>query len=103
VKAGAIASGKATLTLETKRSTIRGAITAPTALDAMGTDAAFAAMAKNYAVGSNKIVASQDVDVNDGVATATFDVPKAVDSYVVKAFVHGGGDAAMGHAKFEVH
>jgi hypothetical protein len=99
VSAGAISAGKALITLETRRSAIRGKVVDGAALEAMSTEAAFQAMAKNYAIASNKIVASKEIDVTGGAASLDLEVPKTKGAYVVKVLVRGDGKVAVGHAE----
>ena len=95
-------AGTATVTLETKRSTIRGTLTPPSTLESMTTDAAFAAMAKNYALASDKVVATKEIAFQKGLGTGELAMPKAPGDYVIKVLLRGDGGVAIGHADLKV-
>ena len=84
-------SGKATLTLETRRKEIRGALELVPATGAV--EEAFAAMARNHDVAVDKVVHRVDVDVRLGDAIVLPAAP-AAGLYVVKVLTHGTDSAA---------
>jgi hypothetical protein len=102
VEAPAVPSGKAALTIETRRSVIRGKLVPPDELTEMTPDEAFAAMAKNYATASDKVVARAEQPIAGGRAALRVKAPSEPGEYVIKVFAAGGGEAASGHARIHV-
>jgi Peptidase family C25 len=102
VRVDGIATGDAIVTLETRRSKIRGALVSPSALAAMSADAAAKAMEKNHATASDKVVSRATAKIDGGSARVTLTAPVEPGAYIVKVFAHGGGRAAAGSAKLRV-
>jgi hypothetical protein len=91
-------SGKATLTLETRRKEIRGTLEPIPATGAV--EEAFAAMARNHDVAIDKVVERVEVDVDPEELVSMPAAPGA-GSYVVKVLTHGV-DSAAGSVFVEV-
>ncbi|MBT9556894.1 MAG: hypothetical protein IV100_12740 [Myxococcales bacterium] len=84
-------AGKTTITLETRRKEIRGALEPVPATGAV--EDAFAAMARNHDVAIDKVVHRVDADLRSGEVVSMPPAPGA-GSYVVKVFAHGPHSAA---------
>jgi hypothetical protein len=102
MEATALPSGTAHLTIETRRSVIRGKLTPPDALTKMPEIEAFQAMAKNYAMATDKIITRASQPISGGRATFHVKAPSEPGDYILKVFAGGGGDAAAGHARLRV-
>jgi hypothetical protein len=100
VTAPSVAEGRVHVTIETRRSAIRGAVVPASNLATMSDGEAFAAMARNNAAANDKVVAAADGVLQAGRAAVTLRAPDAGE-YVVKAFA-SGTDAALGHAMLRV-
>jgi hypothetical protein len=103
VEAPAVPSGTATLTIETRRSVIRGKLIPPEAIEEMNEREAWAAMSKNYATAIDKVVARDLKPVSNARANFAIKAPKAPGDYEIKVFVAGSGHgAAAGHVRVRV-
>jgi hypothetical protein len=102
LEALAVPEGRAELTVETRRTVIRGALVAPERLKALPEAEAWAAMAKNYAAASDKVVARAGQPVKEGRATFRVKAPREPGEYILKVLVAGGGEAAAGHVRVRV-
>lgn len=102
VESAAIREGSAALTLETKRSVIRGALVSPETIKGLPDAEAWATVDRNYAMASDKVMERSTQRVLGGRATFEVVAPKAPGEYALKVLVSGGGDAAAGYAKLVV-
>lgn len=92
---------RARVTLETRRSVVRGAIVTADALEAMPLPRALEAMEKNATLANDKVVAERTVKLEAGAGELELELPKTTGSYVVKAITEGG-PAAIGHVELVV-
>ena len=102
VDAKGMPAGTAELTLETRRSVIRGSLVSPEKLKAMREEEAWAAMDRNYAQASDKVIERFNKPLSAGQASFVVKLPKVPGEYELKALVAGGGEAAAGHRKIRV-
>ncbi len=103
IAAPAVASGTVTVTIETQRSVIRGALVPASLMESMSPQDAFVAMDENRRKAANKVVTLQaPTAFKDGRATVTLVAPKDPGAYVVKAIASGGGATAAGHGTLRV-
>ena len=102
VDAEGFTRGRVMLTLETQRSVIRAPLVSPEDLRAMSDDDAWAAMRKNYAAASDKIVAVSEGELASGKAAFHLIAPLTPGEYELKALVSGEGQAAAGHLRIRV-
>ena len=104
VEVEASGAGRATvrLTLETRRSVIRGEIVAPSVLETLSDDEASAAMMRNHRTASNKVLWSEVRAAEGGRAAFRLSAPREPGDYALKAIVEGGDSAAVGHRALRV-
>lgn len=102
VDAPSIPTGKALLTVETKRSVVRAKVPSESALEAMPENEAWEAMRAGYAAASDKVVSRVEEAVTSGRARFRVKMPSEPGVYAIKVFVAGSGDAAMGHARVNI-
>jgi hypothetical protein len=89
-----IGVGKATLTVETRRSVIRGNLVSPRELEKLRDNEAWEAMRKNYQAAMNKVVTRSEGPISGGRAVFEVKAPVEPGEYAIKGFAAGGGDAA---------
>ena len=103
IAAPTVASGTVTVTIETPRSVIRGALVSPASMESMSHADAFAAMDENRRKAANKVVTQvRPSTMKDGRATVTLVAPSEPGAYVVKAIASGNGATAAGHGMLRV-
>jgi hypothetical protein len=102
VESPAVPTGTAALTVETRRSVIRGKLIPPEEIEEMKEAEAWAAMGKNYATATDKVVARQSMPISTGRATFLVKAPRAPGEYAIKVFASGSGEGASGHARVRV-
>jgi hypothetical protein len=96
------ADGPVAVTVETHRSVIRGAMVARAELDRLPAAEASAAMARNHATASNKVVTRGEGALREGRATVSVPLPREPGRYVVKAWASSGSAVAAGHTEITV-
>lgn len=89
-----IGTGKAVLTVETRRSVIRGELVSPSELEGLRESEAWEAMRKNYQAAMNKVVTRAEEAISGGRAVFKVKAPAAPGDYALKGFAAGGGEAA---------
>jgi len=102
VEAPSVPSGTAALTVETRRSVIRGKLVPSEAIEKMKEREAWAAMSKNYATAIDKVVARESKPMEGGRATFRIKAPRAPGEYEIKVFAAGSGEGAAGHLRVKV-
>ena len=108
VSSPVVATGRVTITLETRRTQIRGTQVPVRMLDQLPLDKAFEQMAANHELALDKVLDTAESELSTGRATLTMGAPKAAGSYIVKVLVEGtaktggGRIVAVGHRAFEV-
>jgi hypothetical protein len=90
------AATSARVTLETRRATLRGAITGPAALEAMPLAKAADAMDRNAALANDKVVLETTARLERGSGEVELVLPKTPGSYVIKA-IAGPTPTSIGH------
>jgi hypothetical protein len=86
VAAPTVVDGKVHVTLETRRSVLKGPMVRPEGLTRMTAPEAFAAMGRNNALANDKVVVPGDGDLRAGHARVKLRAPSEPGEYVVKAF-----------------
>lgn len=102
IKSSDLSEGSVLLTVETERSALKPGMIASREIEAMPIEKAFEAMAKNYEIASDKVLAKTLGSLVGGVTTVEIDAPKAPGRYVAKALLQGERGVASGHVRFEV-
>jgi hypothetical protein len=102
VESPAVPSGTASLTVETRRSVIRGKMIPPDAIDEMRADKAWEALRKNYATATDKVVSRDAKPIEKGLATFRVKAPREPGEYAIKVFASGSGEGAAGHVRVKV-
>lgn len=102
VEAPAVPSGRASLTVETRRSVIRGAMIPSDEIEKMREPKAWQALRKNYATATDKIVSRDTKPIAKGLATFRVKAPREPGDYSIKVFASGSGEGAAGHARIKV-
>jgi hypothetical protein len=103
VASPAVPSGTAALTIETRRSVIRGKLIPAEAIEKMTEREAWAAMSKNYATAIDKVVARDNKPIANARSSFSIKAPKAPGEYEIKVFASGSGHgAAAGHLRVRV-
>jgi HSP20 family molecular chaperone IbpA len=97
VKLPGLAKGRARVTLETRRTVVRGKIVDEAALDALPEPRALEAMEKNAALANDKVVLEKRVELEAGAGVVELDLPRIPGAYVVKA-ISEGDRVGIGHA-----
>ncbi len=97
-----IPTGKALLTVETRRSVVRATVQSADALKAMPNDEAWETMRKTYEAATNKVVSQDEQTLANGHATFRVKLPDEPGEYAIKVLVAGNGDTAAGHVKVKV-
>lgn len=97
-----IPSGKALLTVETRRSVVRAKVPSEATLRAMPEEEAWAAMRASHAAASDKVVSRAEAAVVEGRASFRVKMPAEPGAYAIKVFASGSGEAAMGHTRLTV-
>ncbi|WP_170319447.1 C25 family cysteine peptidase [Polyangium spumosum] len=97
-----IPSGKALLTVETRRSVVRAKVPSEATLRAMPEEEAWAVMRASHAAASDKVVSRAEGVVAEGRASFRVKMPAEPGEYAIKVFASGSGDAAMGHTRLTV-
>ena len=102
VAAPTIAAGKATVTLETVRATLRSGLVPAGDLDAMPADQAFTTMAANHARAIDKVLSREELPIDAHAGRLTIEAPDVPGDYVIKVYVTGGGRDATGFVRVRV-
>jgi hypothetical protein len=103
VASPAVPSGTAALTIETRRSVIRGKLIPTEAIEKMTEREAWAAMSKNYATAIDKVVARDTKPIANGQSSFSIKAPKDPGDYEIKVFASGSGQgAAAGHLRVRI-
>jgi hypothetical protein len=103
VASPAVPSGTAALTIETRRSVIRGKLIPTEAIEKMTEREAWAAMSKNYATAIDKVVARDTKPIANGQSSFSIKAPKDPGDYEIKVFASGSGHgAAAGHLRVRI-
>lgn len=102
VETTGIPTGKALLTVETKRSVIRTPVPSASALQHMPEAEMWETMRQTYKAAADKIVARDEQPVVDRKAMFHVKLPNGEGDYVLKVFVSGGGETSTGHIKVKV-
>lgn len=102
VDAKGFASGRALLTVETKRSVIRADVPSAFALQRMPEQEMWETMRKTYAAATDKVVSRDEQAVTDGKAVFHVKLPLVEGDYALKVFVVGKGVTSNGHVKVKV-
>ncbi|UQA62227.1 C25 family cysteine peptidase [Polyangium aurulentum] len=89
-----IDTGNATLTVETRRSVIRGKLVSPSELENLRESDTWKAMRKNYQAAMNKVVTQAKGPISGGRAVFKVKAPVEPGEYAIKGFAAGGGEAA---------
>lgn len=97
-----IRTGKALLTIETKRSVIRANAPSAFLLQQMPEQEMWKMIRDTYEAASNKVVLRVDGIVVDGSARFQVKLPQIPGDYVAKIFMTGNGNTSTGHIKLKV-
>lgn len=97
-----IPTGKAVLTVETKRSVIRAPGPSTIALRQMPDHELWETMRTTYNAAIDKVVSRDEQSIAQGKATFLVKLPDIEGDYVIKVFVTGGGEASTGHVRVKV-
>lgn len=96
-----LGDGEATVTIETERTALKGDLET-ISRDAGSIELAFEAMAKNYAIATDKIVTTKRVAMRAGIVPISLGAPLAPGRYILKVLLSGKNGVASTHARFEV-
>ncbi len=102
VEAIGITAGKAFLTIETKRSTIRTKVPSAFLLQQMPEQEMWKTIRDTYEAVSNKVVLQTEVTIVDGSARFSIRFPEIEGDYVAKVFATGNGTTSSGHIKVKI-
>lgn len=102
VEANDVPSGKASLTVETKRSVIRTAVPSAFALQRMPEAEMWETMRRTYNAATDKVVSRDEQPVSNGKAVFQVKLPEIEGDYAIKVFVTGGGETSNGFVKVKV-
>jgi hypothetical protein len=97
VKLPGLATGFARVTLETRRTVVRGKLVDEAALEALPEPRALEAMEKNATLANDKVVLEKRVAIEAGAGAIELELPRIPGAYVVKAITEGGR-VGIGHA-----
>jgi len=97
-----ISTGKAILTVETKRSVVRTQVPSAIALRQMADRELWETMRATYNAAADKVVSRDEQAVNNGNAMFGVKLPDVEGDYVIKVFVTGGGETSAGHVRVKV-
>lgn len=97
-----ISTGKAVLTIETKRSVIRGPVPSAIALRQMSEPELWESMRTTYNAAIDKVVSRNEQALTGGKAAFAVELPAIEGDYVIKVFVTGNGEASTGHVRVKV-
>lgn len=95
-------AGKALLTIETKRSVIRGPVPSTIALRQMSEPELWESMRTTYNAAIDKVVSRHEQALVEGKATFPVKLPDNEGDYVLKVFVTGNGETSNGHVRIKV-
>ncbi len=90
------------VTIETDRSTVKPGMVPPAKLEEMSIESAFEAMAKNFAIASDKVLVAKEGAVKGGKSEIEIAAPDAPGTYFVKVMAQSPKGIAAGHARIEV-
>jgi hypothetical protein len=96
------AEGDALITMETERREVKPGLVPLDLSETAPLEATFAAMAKNHAIATDKVVSKSELRMASGRAVAELDAPSKPGRYVVKVLLSNGRDVATAHARFDV-
>lgn len=102
VEAQDVPSGKALLTVETKRSVIRTSVPSAFALQRMPEAEMWETMRKTYKAATDKVVSRDEQPVSNGKAAFRVKLPDLDGDYAIKVFVTGSGVTSTGYVKVKV-
>jgi hypothetical protein len=102
VEAKDVASGKALLTVETKRSVIRTPVPSAFALQRMPEAEMWETMRQTYKAATDKVVSRDEQPVSNGKAVFRVKLPDLDGDYAIKVFVTGSGETSTGFVKVKV-
>lgn len=102
VDAKDVATGKALLTVETKRSVIRAEVPSAFALQRMPEPEMWNTISKTYKAVVDKVVSRDEQPIANGKAVFRVKLPVIEGDYALKVFVTGSGETSTGHVKVKV-
>jgi hypothetical protein len=97
-----LSEARALVTVELRRTDVRGELRPADQIDQLPLDAALDAMSDNHARVSDKVLARSEHAVDDGRARFEVRAPDRPGDYVIKVFALGGDRTGWGHAPFSV-
>lgn len=97
-----IAEAPVDLTVETERTTVKAGLVPSAEIESMPIDKAFATMASNWDIASDKVLAKAQGRFVAGGSELEIQAPTAPGVYYIKALVKGPAGIGSGFATFEV-
>ncbi|MBK9262708.1 MAG: hypothetical protein IPM54_23260 [Polyangiaceae bacterium] len=102
VESNAVASGKALLTIETKRSVVRAAVPSAIALKVMPEREMWDTLRQTYKAAVDKVVSRDEQPVANGKASFKLKLPETEGDYAIKVLAFGGGETSTGHLRVKL-
>jgi hypothetical protein len=102
VEAKEIASGKALLTVETKRSVVRTNVPPAIALQVMPEREMWETLRKTYSAALDKVVSRSEQTLSNGRASFQVKLPETEGDYAIKVLAFGNGETSSGHLRLKL-